>query len=823
MPKTFADSIDSQRLGHIVAQSAPVMVWIADAEKRYVYFNDAWLRFSGKTLEQEFSQEWENRIHPDDLDNFKLAFVSAFNKRQNFKLDYRLLNASGSYFWIRNEGSPCFDEEGEFEGYIACCYDFHEEMLTRQALEESHTDYRETIDGLMVGVVVHGPDSSIILNNTEASLLLGLTKEQMRGKEATDPNWQFVYENLKPVSVNEYPISIILATHKPLEGLVLGIIHPQRNYITWVDVYGKPTKDRDGNIQKVIINFIDITQKKKTENELRDSKAKLLMHIENTPMGCITWDPDFKCTEWNKAAENIFGYTADEVIGKRPTENILRNEVWDGADEVWEQLKNSEGGFHSINQNISKEGEIIYCDWYNTPLFDEKDELVGVASLVLDVTEQRKLTKKLKHQANHDNLTGLLGRTGFEQKIKQTISLTSVENEHALCFLDLDQFKVINDTRGHTAGDELLRQLAKLLHDSVREGDVVARLGGDEFGILLENCPLEKASEITQGILEKIKDFQFSWEQQTFRIGASIGLVAITHYSGNVTNLFKQADAACYMAKDLGRNRIHVFHPDDVELAIRYGEMQWVGRIHAAIEQNSFCLFAQPIMNFSSHEVSHYELLIRLEDEDGTLIPPGSFLPAAERYDLMEKIDFWVLDEFCRILESHEAFFQSINFVTINLSGQTINNGLFLERMISKVDSGEIQPQKVCFEITETVAISNLNSAVNFIDKLKAKGFRFALDDFGSGASSFAYLKNLPVDYLKIDGIFVKDIVDDPIDFALVKSINEVGHIMNMKTIAEFVENESIAQMLTSIGVDYGQGYGLGKPIDFAELIQLKQ
>jgi len=427
---------------------------------------------------------------------------------------------------------------------------------------------------------------------------------------------------------------------------------------------------------------------------------------------------------------------------------------------------------------------------------------------------------QFRYQASHDALTGLINRHEFERRVKALISSTQMEKgENALCFMDLDQFKVVNDTCGHIAGDELLRQLGEVLQDAVRHSDTLARLGGDEFGILMEHCTLAQAQRAVTAIQQVIQDFQFSWEGQTFRIGVSIGLVAISESTPSLTELLKQADAACYMAKDLGRNRIHVYNPDDTMMVLRQGEMQWVSRINQALEENRFTLYAQSIVPLDKSTDMHYEFLLRMIDENGEIVSPVTFLPAAERYDLMHKLDIWVVGHAFALLANHPDLVEQVNFFSINLSGQSITNVKFLDSVISQIKELNIDPGKICFEVTETAAISNLRAATHFISSLRELGCRFALDDFGSGLSSFGYLKNLQVDFLKIDGIFVKDIADDPIDHAMVKSINDIGHVMGMKTIAEFVESDKIKSMLRRLGVDYAQGYEIGRPQPFEDIL----
>ena len=431
---------------------------------------------------------------------------------------------------------------------------------------------------------------------------------------------------------------------------------------------------------------------------------------------------------------------------------------------------------------------------------------------------------RIRFQASHDALTGLHNRHEFERGAERLIELAR-ENcgEHALCFMDLDQFKVVNDTCGHIAGDELLRQLSVLLQDAVRKNDTLARLGGDEFGILMENCSMKHARRTATLVQRNIQEFQFFWEGEKFQIGVSIGLVAIDETTASVTDLLKQADAACYVAKDMGRNQIQIYNPDDTILARRHGEMQWIARINQALDKKRFTLYAQAIEPLGKGSGLHYELLLRMVGDFGEIIAPVNFLPAAERYDLMYKIDVWVVEEALTLLASNPEFMDQVNFVSINLSGQSLTHFRFLNSVVGRIQSLDIDPAKLCFEITETAAISNLRAATEFIRRLKELGCHFALDDFGSGLSSFGYLKNLPVDYLKIDGVFVKDVAIDPIDHAMVKSINDIGHVMGMKTIAEFVENDAIRNMLKELSVDYAQGYDVGKPLPFADLLGIQR
>jgi len=423
--------------------------------------------------------------------------------------------------------------------------------------------------------------------------------------------------------------------------------------------------------------------------------------------------------------------------------------------------------------------------------------------------------ERVTYHASHDALTGLVNRREFEVKARELLQASKLNNsQHALLYIDLDQFKIVNDTCGHVAGDSLLRQLGALLNHKVREGDTLARLGGDEFGVLLERCPMQKAVTIANELRGAVHGFHFHWDNNVFTIGASIGVVAITMESQDIKTVLSAADTACYAAKDKGRNRIHVYEPDDQELVQRHGEMRWVAKIDQALNENRFLLYNQPVVSVKkkSNKVLYTEILIRMLGDNNKLIPPGAFLPAAERYDLMEKIDCWVVEQAFIFIAKEMAVTKKIQkCYGINLSGSSVGNMDFLEFIINLIKKHKIPGEVLCFEITESTAISELNNAIRFISELKKFGCKFALDDFGRGLSSFAYLKNLPVDYLKIDGVFVKDIHHDPIDLAMVKSINEIGHLMGMKTIAEFVEEKEIYEILGKIGVDYAQGIWVSK------------
>lgn len=423
--------------------------------------------------------------------------------------------------------------------------------------------------------------------------------------------------------------------------------------------------------------------------------------------------------------------------------------------------------------------------------------------------------RQLAYQASHDPLTGLINRQEFECRVERSIQQARAQAAtHALLYLDLDQFKVVNDTCGHAAGDELLQQLSKLLLSSVRTRDTLGRLGGDEFGMLLENCPLDKAVEIANNLLKKIDAFHFTWSDNTFTLGISIGVVPVDRSTADIGCAMSAADSACYIAKESGRNQVQIAHLGDRRLQERHGEMQWVSRLTRAIEEDQFALYYQPIIPCASKATSgkHMEILLRMIDDDGSVVPPGSFLPAAEKYNMASNIDRWVIEHAMKWLVANTAQDGWPVTISVNLSGQTIGSPDMLKFIIEKMDETGVSPEHIIFEITEAAAITNITSTTSFMLTLRGCGCRFSLDNFGSGLSSFAYLKKLPVDYLKIDGTFVRDILSDPVDYAIVKSINELAQLLGKETIAEFVETLEVAEELRMMGVNHVQGYAYAKP-----------
>ncbi len=591
----------------------------------------------------------------------------------------------------------------------------------------------------------------------------------------------------------------------------------------WVDSTIVPFVDSTGEPYQYVAIRTDVTEHKRLERALFKEKERAQITLESIGDGVITTNARGLVDYMNPRAEMLAGVEFEECKGKQ------LGDVVDVYDETTHHkfcgpieacLKKGHRvalpGQVIVNQFTGKEFAI---EVMASPILDREDDVVGVVVVFHDVTELRGLANKISYQATHDALTGLINRREFERRLALLLeSARQEDKQHALCYMDLDQFKIVNDTCGHVAGDELLRQLTTLLQAQVRERDTLARLGGDEFGVLLGDCRLQKAGEIAEEFCQTVREFRFVWQEKSFEIGASIGLVSIGSDSGSTTDLLSAADAACYVAKDKGRNRVYIYQPDDKELVTRHGEMQWVSRINRALEENRFHLYYQPIVPLQDiKENMHVEILLRMRDDTGRLVFPMAFIPAAERFDLMPAIDRWVIRN---VFSFCEASGRDDIVYAINLSGASLSGEGLMEYLREQFSIYDVRPESLSFEITETAAISNLSEAIHFISELKVLGCRFSLDDFGSGLSSFAYLKNLPVDYLKIDGGFIRGIVDNPVDCAMVESINHIGHVMEIKTIAEFVENDEIYRCIKALGVDYAQGYNIAKPEPLSDLLK---
>lgn len=553
----------------------------------------------------------------------------------------------------------------------------------------------------------------------------------------------------------------------------------------------------------------------KTEKQLFFEKELAQTTLNSIGDGVITVNKDYLIKTINPVAELLTDVKKEEILNK----NILS--IYEGENDTQRSIISgnilSQGTQRSIFDFslTKKDGSKFEVEHTIAPIIDKKKNILGAVIILRDVTKVRTMEKRLSFQASHDSLTGLINRRKFEQQLQQTIQNTQrYDSSHSLCFLDLDKFKIINDTSGHAAGDEFLKQISKTIQSLLRQTDILARLGGDEFAILLDGCSTHKAKVICEQIIKTIKATRFSWGKNSFETGASIGIVPITKLTVSATEVMSSVDAACYEAKDKGRNRIQVFEPNNAEFVQHQIETSWIQKIKNAIIDNSFELYYQELKNINPKYPTPktIEILMRLNSQ-GKVISPDSFMPTAERYNLMPLIDEWVISNAFDFIEDYAAIHNSDIRVAINLSGQSLSEDSVLNLITNKLRKNKgLKKELICFEITETAAIANMSKAIEFISSVKQMGCNFSLDDFGSGLSSFSYLKNMPVDNIKIDGIFIREINTDPINKVFVESIHNISKIMGIKTTAEYVESEEVLDCITNIGIDYAQGYYIAEP-----------
>lgn len=564
-----------------------------------------------------------------------------------------------------------------------------------------------------------------------------------------------------------------------------------------------------------------------TELKLYEEKERAVVTLHSIGEAVITTDGEGHIEYLNPVAEKITGWSLHEVKGS-PLGKLLRlidedsgRPLPNSVDLCLERGEMVVGEDHRLL--IRNDGGQVAIADSAAPIRNQEGGVIGVVMVFRDVGQARQLARQLSYQASHDPLTGLFNRREFEAELEQLLeSARNQGSQHALCYLDLDQFKIVNDVCGHGAGDELLRQLSELLHGQIREADMLARLGGDEFGVLLSHCNLDQALRIAENLRSAVRAYRFVHGDKRFEVGVSVGVVGISEASRSADELMSAADIACYAAKDRGRNRVHLYQPGDNEVAERRGDMNWVGEIQRALDEARFELLYQPIVPLSGKDTvrPHYELLLRMcSADDGEEILPMAFIPAAERYNLMPDLDRWVVEQAMQSIGRAGHPGERAIYM-INLSGQSLCNDRFVEFLEQRLSARDIEAGDICFEIAERAAITNLRRIGEAVKRLKKHGCLFALDDFGGGLSSFGHLKDLAVDYLMIDGALVQDMHADDVDAAMVRAINDIGHVMGVKTVAKMLETQATLAALQGLGVDFGQGHGIAPPQPLERLFE---
>jgi len=691
-----------------------------------------------------------------------------------------------------------------------------ERRRSDDALRESEGRFRGLFDNVVEGVYQVTMDGYLLSANPALIAMLGYASlEELRATGSTDG--LYVDPDLRRQLIEQL---------KRDGKLVEAEYELRRRDGSVITITENARLNRDERGQPVGFEgtVTDITERKRAEQQFYEEKERAEVTLQSIADAVITTDRSGTVDYVNPVAEKMTGWASDEACGRNVTEIVKL--VKDGGQEVIDDPVShalaSGDPIHLADQTalVSRRGLEVPIQATVAPIRDRTGHTAGAVIVFSDVSRERRMKRLLSYQAAHDALTGLINRREFESRLTSAIESARANQavRHAMIYVDLDQFKVVNDTCGHPAGDQLLRQVTGLLQTRVRSNDVLARLGGDEFGVLLEHCTPDQALRIADTVRQSIHDLRFQWGTNTMQIGASIGIVEIDHRTETVATLLSAADIACYSAKDGGRNRVQVYDP--ASASARHREMRWMARLTHARDEGRLDIMFQPIVRVAEQSKTrpHYELLLRLLDENGAMVLPDEFIPAAERFNLMPSLDRWVIEKVLRdyVPSTRDGVEEAAFTVAVNLSGTTLSDPSFLEFLIDALEAHEPTPGVLCFEVTETAAITNLGHASYLMREMASRGCLIALDDFGSGLSSFNYLRTLPVNYLKIDGNFVQNVATDPVDRSMVEAIVQIGRAIGIETVAERVETPAVLEMLKRIGVGYAQGFLIGRPTPMA-------
>lgn len=691
-------------------------------------------------------------------------------------------------------------------------YLFLRDISERKYAEDTLNQFKNTLDQTLDSVFMFCPKTlNFTYVNEGAIKHLGYRQEDLLNMTPVDIKPEFNVSGFKeliaPMMEGEHKVLSFETIHESEDGRQI----PVEIFLQYIHV--------ENNDPRFLAIVRDVTERHEAQTKLKQQKERALVTLASIGDGVITTDVTGNVEFMNLAAEELCGVKLTEAKEKPLVEicNLVDEQTRCKIEDPVTKALLKNGPIylsHKLALQSCDNTTIYSVEVVVSPIFDADTNIMGTVLVLHDTTELRGMARQLSYQATHDSLTGLINRREFETRLKASLDEAKESKaESVLFYMDLDQFKIINDTCGHMAGDQMLLKVTRLFSNCMRESDILARLGGDEFGVLLEHCHVEQARQVAKKIHKEISLFRFSWEDNIFEVGVSIGIVSINDSVFNISDLLSAADSACYVAKERGRNRQHIYIPGDKALAQHHGQMKWYQRIQHAIDEDRFELYMQEIKPINDSSPSHIEILLRMSGSDGKVISPVKFLPTAERYHMVMEIDHWVLRNVFSIMNKANSRLASVNGVcAINISGQSLGQEKFLEYVLNLFNEYEIDGRLICFEITETAVISNISQARVFMREMRNKGCEFSLDDFGSGLSSFSYLKNLDVDYLKIDGSFVKNILKDKDDYNMVSTINHLGHSLGLKTIAEYVENSELVFALEDMGVDYIQGYAIDKP-----------
>ena len=803
-----------------IVESQTDLISLATQQGRLTFVNPAFAAHAGHPAEALIGTSLYEHLPAADREAVASQVAAVCAHGLVLGSEVRHPADAGPARWTSWTHHPLRDAHGRVWAVQSVGRDITERKLTERSLKDSQARLRSLYES--TPAMLHSIDAQGHLLTVSDTWLakMGYTRSEVIGRNSAD--------FLTPAS-HAYARHVVLPRYLR-DGRCENIEYQMvRKDGSLIDVLLSATMERDeqGRPLRSLAILEDVTEKHAVERELAEKHELLRVTLHSIGDAVITTDEQGRVQWLNPVAERMTGWRNAEA-GGRPL-----GEVFHVVDETTGEpercpvdrclSQQPDSDRLKLTQLISRDGTLYGIEDSAAPIRDAQGQVLGVVLVFHDVTEQRRMGHEMSFRATHDELTGLVNRSEFEGRLQRALTDSLQRGSaHALMYIDLDQFKLVNDACGHAVGDQLLRQVTELLNGCVRARDTLARLGGDEFGVILEHCDVEQAERVAQKICDQMEEFRFVHEGRRFRIGTSIGLVPLDKRWTHPDAIMQAADTSCYAAKEAGRNRVHVWFDTDQSMHTRKGEMQWATRLEQALDEDRFVLYAQRIAPIRpTGEGLRCEVLIRLQEPDGSIIPPGAFLPAAERFQLASRIDRWVVRQVFALLASRHPALDTVHTLAVNLSGQSMADPTFQRYLLELIERQPVDLSKLCFEITETAAITKLAEAGSFVQEMRRLGMRLALDDFGAGSSSFGYLKALQVDYLKIDGQFIKDVVHDPLDRAAVRCFCDVARVMGLKTVGEFVENEPILQELLDLGVDYAQGYLIHRPEPLGQLLGL--
>ena len=791
---------------HLLIENVPALIAYFDLRYCCSFCNKAYAEWFGSTPGEFCGRHLKDITGEEIFTQIEPHFIRAF-AGENILYERQHRMKDGTIGYLQIALAPHVDSAGKVVGAYALLSDISERKLAESELARSNERQRFAMQGSLLSLWDANLQTDEIYFNAAWAEMLGYPPEE-------------TLLDLKALTARVHPDDRERLS-KAINDVIRGATSTYREEHRlatksgewkWVESRGTVMeRDANGRAIRMTGTNADITERKHAETSLRTSEAQLRLVVDNVPALIAYLDVDRRYRFANKHYAEFFGFTPEEIIGKHGAE-VIGEQAYREYVVSFDKVLAGTPVWYQREVKL-KNGESGYIEVALVPHIADDGRVIGAYVLSRDVTKSVEAEQRIRHMARHDALTDLLNRREFEQRLLQALQ-DSKEGDHELIYLNVDQLKIVNDSCGHAAGDALLRQVAGVLRDIVVPDDLLARLGSDEFGVLHKRTGTGSALAVADGLRQAIQAMRFAWQNRSFPVSVSIGVVLLAGQS--VDELLTMGDAACRIAKNHGRNRIHVYHRTDGELALRRNQIEWRSRILDALERNRFQLYWQPIASLRGPGLvaEHYEVLLRMLDGDGQPIAPMAFIPTAEHFDLMPAVDRWVVSAALAAHSplSHVPDWPYDSILAINLSGDTLGDKSFPAFVRAEFERFHVNPRLICFEITETAAISDIASARSFIKEFKGLGCKFSLDDFGSGMSSFGYLRNLPVDYLKIDGSFIRNICRDSIDLAMVESINRIGHIMGKQTIAEFVEDDATIALLRKIGVDCAQGYGIAEP-----------